>query len=88
MPELIHTFFKKSAAGDFDSARVQRSLLDIDRIERTRLRTTIIAAIAVTALISASFVYAFNRDTAPPWIAGGLALIGIVAFAAALRRTR
>jgi ubiquinone biosynthesis protein len=88
MPELIHTFFKKSAAGDFDAVRAQRTHLDVERIERTRLRTTIVTAIGATAFVAASLVYAFRASTAPPWIAAGLALIGGVAFAIALRRTR
>ncbi|MEP6484715.1 MAG: ubiquinone biosynthesis regulatory protein kinase UbiB [Rudaea sp.] len=88
MPELVHTYFKKAASGDFDVSRRKESLVVSELSERARLRTAIIAGIGGVLLIGASLVYALTYTASYPWIAGSAAVLGVVAFAIALRRTR
>lgn len=88
MPELIHTYFKKTAAGDFDASRARDSLIETEAFRRTRLRTAVIAGIGASFVVAASLVYAITYTSSWPWIAiSGLA-VGVAAFLVALRRTR
>jgi ubiquinone biosynthesis protein len=88
MPELIHTYFKKAAAGDFDAERAKHVLIDVELSKRSRLRTAIIAMVGATFVVAASLDYALTYTSAPPWIAASSFAVGIVAFIVALRRTR
>ena len=88
MPELIHTYFKKAAAGDFDAVRAKHSLIEAEILRRARLRTAVIAGIGASFVVAASLVYALTYASAWPWIAVSGLVVGVVAFLVALRRTR
>ncbi len=88
MPELIHAFFKKAAAGDFDAARARESAIEIGQSHRARLRTRIIASIGATLLVASTLLYATTSTTSAAWFAATAALCGVMAFGIALRRTR
>lgn len=88
MPELIHTYFKKVAAGDFDAARAKQSLIEAEILRRGRLRTAVIAGIGASFVVAASLVYALTYASSWPWIAASGLAFGVVAFLIALRRTR
>jgi ubiquinone biosynthesis protein len=88
MPELIHTYFKKAATGDFDASRAKQSLLDVEILRRARLRTAVIAVIGASFVVAASLVYALTYASSWPWIAVSGLAFGVAAFLIALRRTR
>ena len=88
MPELIHTYFKKAAAGDFDAVRARHSLIEAEILRRARLRTAVIAGIGASFVVAASLVYALTYASPWPWIAAAGLAVGVAAFLIALRRTR
>jgi ubiquinone biosynthesis protein len=88
MPELVHTYLKKAAAGDFDAARAKHSLIEAEILRRARLRTGVIAGIGASFVVAASLVYALTYASAWPWIAASALVVGVGAFFIALRRTR
>ena len=88
MPDLVHTYLKKAAAGDFDAARAKHSLIEAEILRRARLRTAVIAGIGASFVVAASLVYALTYASAWPWIAASALAVGVVAFLIALRRTR
>ncbi len=88
MPELVHTYFKKAAAGDFDASRATHSLIEKETFRRARLRTAVVAGIGTSFVVAASLVYTLTQVSSSPWIALSSLAVGIVAFLVALRRTR
>ncbi len=88
MPELIHTYFKKAAAGDFDAVRAKHSPIEAEILRRARLRTAVIGGIGASFIVAASLVYALTYASPWPWIAAAGLAVGVAAFSIALRRTR
>ncbi len=89
MPALVHTFLKKAAAGDFDSARVAE-LEQRERLARAQRRQLAVLPLAAASLLGAALLYAFDSHgaqwlhvPASAWIA---LAVSATAFAVAWRR--
>jgi ubiquinone biosynthesis protein len=93
MPQLVHTFLKKAAAGDFDTTTPIEQAAQTQR-EDTRMtaRTWMLTVLGATALLAAVLLYALGvhgpRLAGQPLSAVGAALLGAGAFIAAWRRAR
>jgi len=59
MPQLVHTFLKKAAAGDFDTSRITE-LEQRERLARTQRRQLAVLPLAAASLLSAALLYAFD----------------------------
>jgi ubiquinone biosynthesis protein len=84
MPQLIHTYLKKAAAGDFDA---QRHAEFTARDKRNALDTTrglILALFGATALLSAAMLHLTSQPLSA-WVA---TVAGVGAFVFAWRRAR
>jgi ubiquinone biosynthesis protein len=90
MPQLVHTYLQKAAAGDFDAARARddeaKAVAD-----RTATQSLIFAIVGATALLCATIIYALDvrlvhlpRALPAAVIAGA----GFLAFVLAWRRSR
>ena len=91
MPQLVHAFLKKAAAGDFDSARVAE-LEQRERLARAQRRQLAVLPLAAASLLGAALLYAFDNHglqrmyvSVSAWIA---LAISAVAFVMAWRRAR
>jgi ubiquinone biosynthesis protein len=63
MPQLVHAFLKKAAAGDFDTTRAAE-LEQRDRLARAQRRQLAVLPLATAALLSAALLYAFDSHGA------------------------
>jgi len=92
MPQLVHTYLKKAAAGDFDAAREAGLLARRERAQRDAARTVSIALLGVTALFSAVLISVFGLRGVywhgQSMLTAITAAVGIIAFAWVWRRTR
>jgi ubiquinone biosynthesis protein len=91
MPELLHTYLKKAAAGDFDVARAVE-IEQRERLARAQRRQLAVLPLAAASLLSAALLYAFDTHGAQ-WlhvpVSAWIALaISAVAFVIAWRRAR
>ena len=93
MPQLVHAFLQKSAAGEFDtSAPIERAAQAERDAARIGARDWLLSVFGATALLAAALLYALHAPG--PRIGGqpvgpiAAAFIGAVAFIAAWRRTR
>ncbi|HST28961.1 MAG TPA: ubiquinone biosynthesis regulatory protein kinase UbiB [Rudaea sp.] len=91
MPQLVHAFLKKAAAGDFDTSR-SAMLEQRERLARAQRRQLAVLPLAAASLLSAALLYAFDNHgaqwlTVPmsAWIA---LAVSAVAFVVAWRRAR
>ncbi|HET9191008.1 MAG TPA: ubiquinone biosynthesis regulatory protein kinase UbiB [Rudaea sp.] len=89
MPQLVHAFLKKAAAGDFDSARVAE-LEQRERLALAQRRQLAVLPLATASLLGAALLYAFDGHgaqwlhvPASAWIA---LAISAAAFVVAWRR--
>ena len=83
MPQLIHTYLKKAAAGDFD-ARHNQASVRAERAAREATRSLILTLFGATALLIAAMLYLTSR----PSISAVVALFGVSAAVFAWRRLR
>jgi ubiquinone biosynthesis protein len=93
MPQLVHEFLKKAAAGDFDTSRAIDAAAHSERGgARMTARVWLLSIMGATALFGAALLYALNapgpRIGGQPLSAVVAALIGAGSFIAAWRRTR
>ena len=89
MPQLVHAYLKKAAAGDFDVARERRSDTQARAlVAHTQLRGLLLAVLGASALVSAALLYALAPPGAWPLPALLATAIGVAAFALAWRRAR
>ena len=92
MPQLVHTYLKKAAAGDFDAAREAGLLARRERAQRDAARTVSIALLGVTALFSAVLISVFGLRGVywhgQSTLTAIAAAVGLVAFVWVWRRTR
>ena len=93
MPQLVHAFLQKSAAGEFDtSGPIARAAQAERDAARMGARDWLLSVFGATALLAAVILYALHAPG--PHIGGqpvgaiAAALIGTGAFIAAWRRTR
>jgi ubiquinone biosynthesis protein len=91
MPQLVHAFLKKAAAGDFDSARVAE-LEQREHLALAQRRQLAVLPLAAASLLSAALLYAFDSH-GPQWlrvpVSAWIALaISAAAFVVAWRRAR
>ena len=80
MPQLIHTYLKKAAAGDFDARHAANA--GAERAARAAARSLSLTLLGATSLLIAAMLYLSGR----PSIAVVAAVIGVGAFVFALRR--
>ena len=92
MPQLIHAYLKKAAAGELDSRARATDLVHIERAARTGWNKVVAVIFGATALTAAVSLFLF--DTRGPHV-GRLSLLavaagacGIAAFVLAWRRAR
>jgi ubiquinone biosynthesis protein len=83
MPQLIHTYLKKAAAGDFDARDIDASL-QAERAARAATRGLVLTLLGATSLLIAAMLYVSSR----PSIAAVAAAVGAAAFVFAWRRSR
>ena len=92
MPELVRTYLKKAAAGDFDVMRAAEMQAASASLAREAARSRILGTAGAAALIGAALLYALDahslRVFGLPLDALLLALAGAGALVAAWRRTR
>jgi ubiquinone biosynthesis protein len=93
MPQLVHTFLQKAAAGDFDTATpIDLAAKSEHRGAHMTARTWLLTVFGATALLAAVLFYAFGvhgpRLAGQPLAAIVPSIIGLGAFVAAWRRTR
>jgi ubiquinone biosynthesis protein len=91
MPQLVHAFLKKAAAGDFDSRRSDE-LEQRERLARAQRRQLAVLPLAAASLLSAALLYAFDSHGAQ-WlhvpVSAWIALaVSAGAFVVAWRRAR
>ncbi|MGA9335045.1 MAG: ubiquinone biosynthesis regulatory protein kinase UbiB, partial [Rudaea sp.] len=91
MPQLVHTFLKKAAAGDFDAAR-NVMLEQRERDTRALRRQLAVLPLAAASLLCAALLYAFDNHGAQwlhvpvsAWIA---LVVSAIAFSIAWWRAR
>jgi len=90
MPQLVHTYLKKAAAGDFDTARARDGEAEA-AAARTAAQSLIFAVVGATALLCATIIYALDvRIAHMPRVlpASVIAIVGVLAFVQAWRRSR
>ena len=83
MPQLVHTYLKKAAAGDFDARHINTNL-NAERAARGAMRNLILSVLGATSLLIAAMLYLSSR----PSLAAVAALVGMGAFVFAWRRSR
>ena len=83
IPQLVHTYLKKAAAGDFDTRSGFESGSRAERTARGAARGLILAVFGATALLGAAMLHLTNQ----PLSAWAATLAGIGAFVFAWRRT-
>lgn len=84
MTQLVHTFLKKAAAGDFDATR-NAELEQRERLARAQRRQLAVLPLAAASLLSAALLYAFDGHSAQwlhipvsAWIALVVSAVGFV----------
>jgi len=90
MPQLVHTYLKKAAAGDFDAARARDDEATA-AADRTATQSLIFAIVGATVLLCATIIYALDVRLAhlPRALpASVIAIVGVLAFVLAWRRSR
>ncbi|HET7777455.1 MAG TPA: AarF/UbiB family protein [Rudaea sp.] len=90
MPQLVHTYLTKAAAGDFDAARARDDETKA-AADRTATQSLIFAIVGATVLLCATIIYALDVRLAhlPRALpASVIAIVGVLAFALAWRRSR
>ncbi|MGH8041806.1 MAG: ubiquinone biosynthesis regulatory protein kinase UbiB [Rudaea sp.] len=92
IPQLVHAFLKKAAAGDFDAARVRETAARGERAQRNATRNQLLSLFGAVALLAAVL---FNlRGPNDALIAGHpvmvwlAASVGVACFVIVWRRTR
>jgi ubiquinone biosynthesis protein len=92
MPQLIHTFLKKAAAGDFDARQRGDDRARREQATRAARQSLILTALGATSLLGAAVLYALDAHATRlfglPLSAASAALIGAIAFVLAWRRAR
>jgi len=92
MPQLVHTYLKKAAAGDFDASRETALLARRERAQRDAARTVSIALLGVTALFSAVLISVFGLRGVywhgQSTLTALTGAVGVFAFVWVWRRTR
>jgi ubiquinone biosynthesis protein len=93
MPQLVHAFLQKSAAGEFDtSGPIARAAQAESDAARMGARDWLLSVFGATSLLAAVILYALHapgpRLGGQPVGAIAAALVGAGAFIAAWRRTR
>jgi ubiquinone biosynthesis protein len=92
MPELVRTYLKKAAAGDFDAVRAAEVQAAGASLARDTARSRILGTAGAAALIGAALLYAIDTHTLHvlglPLSALLVALAGAGALVAAWRRMR
>jgi len=93
MPQLVHAFLHKAAAGDFDTtAPIARAALAQGADTRLSARIWLLTIFGATALLAAVILFALHapgpRLLGQPLAAVGAAILGAGAFLAAWRRAR
>jgi ubiquinone biosynthesis protein len=90
MPQLVHTYLRKAAAGDFDTERARDDVAKASA-DRAAAQSLILAVIGATALLSATILYALDVRVAHlprAWTALLATIVGVAAFVQAWRRSR
>jgi ubiquinone biosynthesis protein len=92
MPQLVHAYLKKAAAGDFDAQRADLVRAHAERTSREAARTVSLALLGATSLLAAILLHVFGVRNAhlfgqpvAIWMAS---VIGVVCFVLVWRRTR
>ena len=92
MPELVRTYLKKAAAGDFDALRAAEMQAANAALARETARSRILTVVGAAALLSAAILYALDvrglRVFHVPLTALTAAAIGVGAFVSSWRRMR
>ena len=92
MPELVRTYLKKAAAGDFDAARAAETQAAAAATARKATRDQILAGAGAAALIAAAILYALDRQGPQllhlPVSALAAAVVAVATFVGAWRRSR
>ncbi len=83
MPQLIHTYLKKAAAGDFDARQAEASVR-AERAAREATRSLILTLFGASALLIAAMLYLTSR----PSLSAVVALVGVSTVVLAWRRVR
>jgi ubiquinone biosynthesis protein len=83
MPQLVHTFLKKAAAGDFDARNVAPNAAQVARTALAHRRDLALASFAAAAWLSTAPLYLFDVRGPHLGILPVSALIGLVAGACA-----
>jgi ubiquinone biosynthesis protein len=84
MPQLIHTYLKKAAAGDFDAHHSSDASARAERAARDAARSLTLTLLGATSLLVAAMLYLANR----PSLAVVAAAFCVGAFVFAWRRQR
>jgi ubiquinone biosynthesis protein len=84
MPQLVHTFLKKAAAGDFDARHSADASASTATATRVASRNLILAVLGATSLLIAAMLYLYSRPSA----SAVAALVAAGAFVFAWRRSR
>jgi len=82
MPQLIHTYLKKAAAGDFDSRRGAEFAARVEATARATSRSLVLALFGAAALLGAAMLH-LTGQVLPAWVA---TVAGVGAFVFAWRR--
>jgi len=91
MPQLVRTYLKKAAAGDFDAVREATLVARIERAQRDTARNVSLALFGATALIASVLIHVlgirvyFHAQPLLEWLG---VIAGIGAFVCVWRRTR
>ena len=91
IPQLVHTYLKKAAAGDFDAARDTALVARVVRAQRDAARNMSLALFGATSIIAAVLIHAlgiranFHAQSLLEWFG---VIAGVAAFVTVWRRTR
>ena len=92
MPDLVRTYLKKAAAGDFDAARAAQAQAAAASAAHAATRNRILALVGAAAFVAAAVLFALDTRGpqlgAVPVSALAAALLALAAFANAWRRSR
>ena len=92
MPDLVRTYLKKAAAGDFDAERATQARAAATLLAAESARIRILVAVGATALVATAIFFALDARGpqlfALPASALVALVVGVAAFVAAWRRTR
>jgi ubiquinone biosynthesis protein len=82
MPQLIHTYLKKAAAGDFDARLSAQASVRAERVARDAARSLILTLLGATSLLTATLLYLSSQ----PSLSVVAAVVGVGAIVIAWRR--